>query len=131
MSLDAQISAESLDQLLSLVDGHADAWVEEVVDHVGQVGLVIPVTQSNGARPYTRAPPRSDSNPLSSPEAAGNKTTEWDCMGRYIAIHRRKLPEWCWASEAVFGAGPEHRSVWSWCWRPWWPLQLGCEDGEA
>ena len=84
MSLDAQISAKSLDQLLSLVDGHADAWVEEVADHVGQVGLVIPVTQQSnggGARPYTRAPPRSDSNPLSSPEAAGNKTTEWDCMG--------------------------------------------------
>ena len=50
LSLDAQISADSLDQLLSLVDGHADAWVEEVVDHGDQVGLVMAVTQSNGGR---------------------------------------------------------------------------------
>ena len=41
---------------------------------------------------YRRAPPRSDNDSLSLPEAAqgDKKTTEWDCMGRYIAIHRRK-----------------------------------------
>ena len=49
MSLDAKISADSLDQLLSLVvdSHHADAWVEEVAeDHGDQVALVMAVTQS-------------------------------------------------------------------------------------
>ena len=47
LSLDAKISAYSLDQLL--VVSHADARVEEVADdHGDQVALVMAVTQSNG-----------------------------------------------------------------------------------
>ena len=77
---------------------------------------------------YRRAPPRSDNDSLSLPEAAqeDKKTTEWDCMGRYIAIHRRK--RWL-GLRGRFPSGGRcsNQSFW----RPSPGSQLGGWDGQA
>ena len=77
---------------------------------------------------YRRAPPRSDNDSLSLPEAAqgDKKTTEWDCMGRYIAIHRRK--RWLGLRGRLPSGGRcSNQSFWRPA--PW--SQLGGWDGQA